>query len=282
MWRVARSLLFLVSLAAIAAEAPKGCLVLAATIGPIDAGVVPALAKAFEKESGIQVHVIGLGTGAALDLARRGEADLAMVHAPALEEKFIKDGFGTERVPLMYNDFVILGPAADPAGIRKATSAAALKAIAAKGAPFLSRGDRSGTHVAELELWAKAGLQPAGTWYRVFERGTQGNKPTLLEADRLQAYTVIDRATWVTLKGQLTLQVMVEGDEALLNHISLVPVDVKRFPAIRAAEAAAFVAWLTDPGKGQRLIQAFGRERFGQALFFPESRAWMAHTPRQP
>lgn len=281
MGRVLPSLLLLLSMVAFA-EAPRGCLVLAATIGPIDAGVVPALTQAFHKETGIQVHVIGLGTGAALDLARRGEADLAMVHAPALEEKFVKDGFGTERVPLMYNDFVILGPAADPAGVRKATVAAALKSIAAKGAPFLSRGDRSGTHVAELELWAKAGLQPAGAWYRVFERGSQGNKPTLLEADRLQAYTVIDRATWLTLKGQLTLQVLVEGDEALLNHISLVPVDPKRFPAVRAAEAAAFVTWLTDPAKGQRLIQAFGRERFGQSLFFPESRAWAARTPRQP
>jgi len=274
--------LFLAPLALAAAEPAKGCLVLAATIGPIDAGVVPALAQAFQKETGIQVHIIGMGTGAALDLARRGEADLAMVHAPALEEKFVKDGFGTERVPLMYNDFVILGPAADPAGIRRASTAQALKAIAAKGAPFLSRGDRSGTHVAELELWAKAGLHPAGAWYRVFERGSQGNKPTLLEADRLQAYTVIDRATWLTLKGQLSLQVLVEGDEALLNHISLVPVDPKRFPAVRAAEVAAFVAWLTDPGKGQRLIASFGRERFGQSLFFPESRAWVARTPRQP
>lgn len=282
MWRVLRRLLFLFPLALSAADAPKGCLVLVATIGPIDAGVVPALARAFHQETGIQVHLVGLGTGAALDLARRGEADLAMVHAPALEEKFVKDGFGTERVPLMYNDFVILGPAADPAGVRRATAAAALRAIAAKGALFLSRGDRSGTHVAELDLWAKAGLQPAGAWYRVFDRGSQGNKPTLLEADRLQAYTVIDRATWLTLKGQLTLQVLVEGDDALLNHITLVPVDPKRFAAVRAAEAAVFVAWLTDPGKGQRLIQAFGRERFGQSLFFPESRAWAARTPRQP
>jgi tungstate transport system substrate-binding protein len=273
----------LLSGASLLAQDSPRCLVLAATIGPIDAGIVPALAKAFEKDTGIHVHTVGLGTGAALDLARRGEADLAMVHAPALEAKFIQEGFGTERVPLMYNDFVLLGPAEDPAGLRRLKGAgAALKAIATKGGLFLSRGDRSGTHVAEMELWAKAGLQPAGPWYRVFERGSEGNKATLLEADRIKAHTVIDRATWLTLKAKLSLQVLVEGDEALLNHISLVPVDPKRFPAVRAKEAAALVAWLTDPDKGQRLIQAFGSERFGQSLFFPESTAFQARTPRKP
>lgn len=279
--RVRIPALLLAAATGLLAQAPKGCLVLAATIGPIDAGIVPELARAFEKDSGIHVHVVGMGTGAALDLARRGEADLALVHAPALEERFVKEGYGTERLPLMYNDFVILGPGADPAGIKAlGKAAAALQAIAAKGGPFLSRGDRSGTHVAELELWAKAGLKPEGPWYRVFERGSAGNKATLLEADRLQAYTVIDRATWLTLKGQLSLKVLVEGDEALLNHISLVPVSPARFPAVKAAEAAAFAAWLTDPEKGQRLIQAFGRETFGQSLFIPESRAWKARTPR--
>ncbi|HOI17894.1 MAG TPA: substrate-binding domain-containing protein, partial [Geobacteraceae bacterium] len=158
----------------------KGFLLMASTIGPIDAGIVSVLEDQFEKESGIRVRHVGAGTGEALKIAEKGNVDLVMVHAKSLEEKFVKDGFGTERIPVMYNDFVIVGPAGDPAGIKGMAGAAeALKKIAGKGAPFISRGDKSGTHVAEMEIWAKAGVKPAGAWYTVYEKGKEGNAPTL-------------------------------------------------------------------------------------------------------
>lgn len=246
---------------------------LASTIGPIDAGIVDALEAAFEQETGIRVRHAGAGTGAALDMARRGGIDLVMVHAKKLEEAFVKEGFGTERIPLMYNDFVIVGPASDPAGIRGLRSAAeALRALAAKQAPFLSRGDQSGTHVAEMELWAAAGLKPAGSWYQVFAKGAEGNAPTLRHADQNGLYTVIDRATWLALKADLKGQILVEGDEALLNHISLIPVNPAKVSRVNTEDARAFVAWLTHPDKGQRLIADYGKTRFGAPLFFPEAR----------
>ena len=176
---------------------------LASTIGPIDAGIVGALEEGFEKETGIRVRHVGAGTGAALKMAEGGQFDLVLAHAKALEEKFVQGGFGTERIPLMYNDFVIVGPAADPAGIKgMKTAAEALKTIAAKGATFITRGDKSGTHVAELDLWAKAGIKPPGSWYVTYEKGSTGNVPTLLYTDEKQAYTVIDRATHLSLRQQ--------------------------------------------------------------------------------
>src|SRR6185369_5029048 len=170
-------------------------ILLASTIGPVDAGIVPLLEDSFEKETGIRVRHVGAGTGEALKMAEKGNFDLVLVHAKSLEEKFIKNGFGTERTPLMYNDFVIVGPADDPAGIRGTAGAAeALKKIAAKGAPFVSRGDKSGTHVAEVELWTKTGLKPEGPWYIVYEKGSEGNEPTLRFSDQKGAYTFMDRA----------------------------------------------------------------------------------------
>jgi tungstate transport system substrate-binding protein len=164
---------------------------LASTIGPIDAGVVGALEEGFEKETGIRVRHVGAGTGAALKMAEGGQFDLVLAHAKSLEEKFVKDGFGTQRIPLMYNDFVIVGPAADPAGIKgMKTAAQALKTIAAKKATFITRGDKSGTHVAELDLWTKAGIKPSGAWYVTYEKGSTGKVPTLLYTDEKHAYTV--------------------------------------------------------------------------------------------
>lgn len=149
----------------VAAQESKGFVYLASMIGPIDAGIVDALEIAFEKETGIRVRHVGAGTGAALDLARQGNVDLALVHAKALEEKFVAEGYGLQRVPLMYNDFVIVGPASDPAGIRGSKSAVvALQTLAEKSSPFITRGDNSGTHVAEKELWSKAGVKPQGAW----------------------------------------------------------------------------------------------------------------------
>jgi len=252
-------------------------ILLSSTIGPIDAGIVGALEEAFEKDTGGQVRHIGSGTGAALELAKNGNIDLVLVHAKALEEKFIHDGFGTERIPLMYNDFVIMGPADDPAGIRgmkKATDA--LKRIAEKGSLFISRGDNSGTHVAEKDLWAKAGLKPSGAWYVVYEKGADGNAPTLRYTSQKGAYTVIDRATQITLQKEIKLDILVERDDDLLNFISLIPVNKQKFPRVNYEAAMAFVRWLTDPAKGQKLISDFGKEQYGEPLFFANSREWQA------
>ncbi|HWQ10875.1 MAG TPA: substrate-binding domain-containing protein [Holophaga sp.] len=262
------------------AQESRGFVYLASTIGPIDAGIVDALESAFEKDTGIRVRHVGAGTGAALDIAKQGSVDLVLVHAKALEEKFVADGYGTERVPLMYNDFVIVGPAADPAGIKGTKSALeAMKALAAKAAPFVTRGDNSGTHVAEKDLWAKTGIKPAGAWYQVFAKGAEGNTATLLYTDAQNAYTVIDRASYLGVKDKVKLQVLVEGDEVLLNHISLIPVNPAKSPKARVQDAAAFTAWLTAVDKGQKVIEGFGKDKFGQPLFIPESKAWKEAHP---
>ena len=261
----------------LAAQPGGGMILMGSTIGPIDSGIVAALELAFERESGIRVRHVGAGTGAALDIARQGSVDLVLVHARSLEEKFVAEGFGIERVPLMYNDFVIVGPAADPAGIKGAKSALdALRSLAAKAAPFVSRGDHSGTHVAEQELWAKAGLQPAGSWYRIFDRGAEGNIATLLFTEAQQAYTIIDRASYLGARDRVKLAVLVEGDEVLLNHISMILVNPAKCPRVDLKSATAFLDWLTAVDKGQKLIAEFGKAQFGQALFIPESKAWMA------
>jgi tungstate transport system substrate-binding protein len=218
---------------------------------------------------------VGAGTGAALDLARKGNFDLVLVHAKSLEEKFIQEGFGTERIPFMYNDFVIVGPTDDPAGIKgmkKATDA--LKQIAAKGVTFISRGDKSGTHVAEMDLWSLAGLKPAGSWYVVYEKGAEGNVPTLRYTNQRKAYTAIDRATYLSIKNEIALAILVEGDEALLNFISLIPVSQKKFPGVNAADTATFVGWLTSSDKGQKVVRDFGKDTYGAPLFFPNSAEW--------
>ncbi|MGA3208683.1 MAG: substrate-binding domain-containing protein [Syntrophales bacterium] len=251
-------------------------ILMASTIGPIDAGIVNVLEDQFEKETGIRVRHVGAGTGAALKIAEKGNVDLVMVHAKSLEEKFTSDGFGTERIPLMYNDFVIVGPAKDPAGIKglnKATEA--LRKISAAGAAFISRGDGSGTHVAEMELWAKAGIKPSGAWYKIYEKGAEGNVPTLRYTDQQQYYTVIDRATYLSMRTQIKLVILVEKDEALLNHISLIPVNARKFPKVNKKDVQTFVAWLTSPEKGQKIIRDFGKDKFGAPLFFPNSKEWM-------
>ena len=256
----------------------SGFILLASTIGPIDAGIVSALEDPFEKETGIRVRHVGTGTGAALDIAKKGTVDLVMVHARSLEEKFVKEGYGTMRIPLMYNDFVIVGPTEDPAEIKGFKSAVeALRTISRKNAPFISRGDKSGTHVAEMELWEKAGIKPSGAWYKIYEKGAEGNVPTLRYTDQQKAYTVIDRATYLSLKGQIKLAILVEGDEALLNYISLIPVNPQKFPRVNAKDTKAFVQWLTSPANGQKIIRDFGKDKYGSPLFFPNSDEWRKH-----
>jgi tungstate transport system substrate-binding protein len=220
---------------------------------------------------------VGAGTGEALKLAEQGNFDLVLVHAKSLEEKFVNNGFGTKRIPLMFNDFVIVGPATDPAGIKGTTGAtAALAKIAAQGVLFISRGDKSGTHVAETELWTKAGLKPAGPWYRVYEKGNEGNAPTLRYCDQMGGYTVMDRATFLSMKDKIKLVILVEKDPALLNFISLIPVNPQKFPQVNAGDTATFVNWLVSPAKGQQIIRDFGIDKYGTPLFFPDSKEWHA------
>jgi tungstate transport system substrate-binding protein len=261
------------------AQAPR-IVMMASTIGPIDAGMVAALEDAFLRQTGIVVRHAGAGTGAALEMAKTGSFDLVMVHARALEDKFVSDGFGVDRRDVMYNDFVILGPAADPASIRgERSAAAAFRKIAAVQAAFVTRGDNSGTHVKEKEIWQKAGLTPAGPWYQVWERGASGNAPTTRHADERQAYVLMDRATYVTLKQEIRLQILVEKDIDLLNYIAIIQVSPTRFPEVNAEGARRFADWLVSD-EAQQLIKQFGVDRYGEALFFPNSEQWRNKHPR--
>lgn len=269
------SFCFLLSCAGLGKPQTNKFILLSSTIGPIDAGIVGVLEDQFEKETGIRGRHVGAGTGTALDIARQGNVDLVLVHAKSLEEKFVSEGFGTERIDLMYNDFVIVGPANDPAGIKGMQNAPeALKRISQKKVVFVTRGDRSGTNVAEMELWQKAGIKPQGSWYYTCPRGAEGNVPTLRHTDKMGAYTFIDRATVLAMQKEIKLVILVEKDEALLNYMSLIPVNPKKFPKVNYEDAMTFVKWLTSPEKGQKIIRDFGKDKYGSPLFFPNSKEW--------
>lgn len=246
-------------------------ILLASTIGPIDAGIVSALEDAFEANTGIIVRHVGAGTGATLKMAESGNFDLVMVHAKALEEKFVADGFGTERIDLMYNDFVIVGPTDDPAGIKGLTSVTdALEKIAKSEVHFISRGDRSGTHVKEMELWEVANINPEGSWYEIYAKGADGNVPTLKYANEQNAYTLIDRATYLTLKNDLTIDILVEKDELMLNFMTLIPVNPQKFSHVKHDLVMQFIDFATGK-EGQTIIKEFGVDKYGEPLFFPNS-----------
>jgi tungstate transport system substrate-binding protein len=263
--------IILVSGIAFSADLSQKKLLLASTIGPIDAGIVGALEEAFTKKTGIAVEHTGAGTGKAIQMAETGKYDLLLVHAKALEEKFVADGFGTKRYDLMYNDFVILGPASDPAKIKgMKDAAAALRKIMEAKASFVTRGDKSGTHVKELEVWKKAGIEPQGAWYNVFDQGSKGNAPTLAFTNEKQAYTIMDRATYITMKSKIMLQILVERDDILLNYITLIPVNPAKFPQARYTDTMQFVDWLQGRD-AQLIIRDFGKEQYGEPLFFPNS-----------
>lgn len=253
-------------------QTAKQQVLMASTIGPIDAGIVKALEDAYEQKTGVKVRHVGAGTGEALKIAQTGSFDMVLVHAKALEEKFVADGYGTERIALMYNDFVIMGPADDPAKIKGEKSAtAALKKIADSKSPFVSRGDKSGTNVKEIEVWDAAGIKPSGDWYKIYEKGATGNVPTLMYTDEQKAYTLMDRATFITTKDKIkNLAVLVEKDEILINYISLIPVNKAKFSNINSDGAKAYIDWMVS-AEGQKVIKDFGKDKYGEPLFYPNS-----------
>ncbi len=247
------------------AAAPRP-VILATTTSTQDSGLLDVLVPMFERQSGITVKTVSVGTGQALALAARGEADVALVHAPALEKKYVAEGTLRNRRLVMYNDFVLVGPAGDPAAVAGQRSAVeALRRIAAAGARFVSRGDRSGTHLLEQALWKQAGVAPAAPWY--VESG-QGMGATLALADDRRAYTLTDRATLLAYGRRVALQIVVERDRPLLNVYSVLEVNPANGPRVNVEGGKAFADFMVAP-QTQAAIRAFGVEKFGQPLFVP-------------
>lgn len=248
------------------AQAPSTTVILATTTSTQDSGLLDVLVPTFERASGYSVKTISVGTGQALALAARGEADVALAHAPALEKKYVAEGKLLNRRLVMYNDFVVIGPPDDPAGIKGQKGAvAALKRIAATGSRFVSRGDRSGTHSLELALWKEAAVTPAAPWY--IESG-QGMGATLGIADDRRAYTLTDRATLLAFSRRVRLVPMVEGDRPLLNLYSVMEVNPANGPRVNAAGGKAFADFMLA-AETQAVIRTFGSDRYGQPLFVP-------------
>jgi tungstate transport system substrate-binding protein len=248
------------------AAAQSKVLILSTTTSTQDSGLLDVLVPLFEKETGYSVKTLAVGTGQALALAARGEADVTLAHAPATEKKYVADGKMLNRRIVMYNDFVVAGPAADPAKIHGVKSAAeAFRKIAAAGARFVSRGDKSGTHSRELALWKLAGVTPGAPWY--IESG-QGMGATLGIADDRHAYTLTDRATLLTFSKRVQLQVVVEGDRPLLNIYSVMEVNPANGPRVNAAAGKRFADFMLSPST-QEVIKHFGVEKYGRPLFVP-------------
>ena len=243
-------------------------IVVASTTSTQDSGLFGYLLPVFKAKTGIEVKVIAQGTGQALDTARRGDADVVLVHAKSQEEKFLAEGFGVKRFDVMYNDFVLIGPRDDPAGVKGKDIETALKTIQAKAAPFVSRGDRSGTHAAELALWKQAGIDIAaakGPWYR--EIG-QGMGAALNTASAMNGYVLSDRGTWISFKNRGDLQIVVEGDKRLFNQYGVMLVNPEKYPSVKKEPGQAFVDWLISP-EGQAAIAGYKID--GQQLFFPDA-----------
>ncbi|OAF16678.1 MULTISPECIES: extracellular solute-binding protein [Bradyrhizobium] len=268
--RLSVALALLGSLAASIAtsSAEDRSIVVASTTSTQDSGLFGYLLPIFKAKTGIDVKVIAQGTGQALDTARRGDADVVFVHAKPQEERFVADGFGVKRFDVMYNDFVLIGPKSDPAGVKGKDIVTALKAIEAKGAPFVSRGDRSGTHAAELALWIVAGIDIAsakGAWYR--EIG-QGMGAALNTASAMNAYVLSDRGTWISFKNRGDLDIVVEGDKRLFNQYGVMLVNPEKHPGVKKELGQTFVDWLISP-EGQSAIAGYKID--GQQLFFPNA-----------
>lgn len=271
-----RILIALAAAGFVAATAPAVAqdksIVVSSTTSTTDSGLFNHLLPLFKKKTGIDVRVVSQGTGQALDTGRRGDSDVVFVHARGQEEKFVAEGYGVKRFPVMYNDFILIGPKSDPAGIKGSKDiVAALKTIKEKAAPFISRGDKSGTHVAELNLWKAASIDVAGAdkggWYK--EIG-QGMGAALNTASGSNAYVLADRGTWLNFKNRGDLDILVEGDKRLFNQYGVILVNPEKHKTVKKAEGQAFIDWLISP-EGQQAIADYKIN--GQQLFFPNATA---------
>ena len=262
---VQHSLIAIILIAAMAAQAQS--IVLASTTSTEQSGLFAQLLPAFKHASGIDVKVVALGTGQALDMGRRGDADVLLVHDLLAEEKMVAEGFALQRHPVMYNDFVLIGPAHDPAGVKGRDIVAALKKLAASHANFISRGDNSGTHAAELRFWRLTGLAPNAQG-RGYQACGCGMGPALNMASSNAAYVLADRGTWLNFKNRADLTVLVEGDPRLFNPYGVLLVNPAKHPHVRAVEGQKFIDWLIS-APGQAAIA--GYKIGGEALFFPNA-----------
>jgi tungstate transport system substrate-binding protein len=244
---------------------PASIVILSTTTSTQDSGLLDVLVPMFEKKTGLTVKTISVGTGQALALAARGEADVTLAHAPSLEKKHVDEGKMLNRRIVMYNDFVVIGPADDPAKVKGLKAVEAFRRIAETQSRFVSRGDKSGTHTLELALWKQAGVEPAGSWY--IESG-QGMGATLGIATDRRGYTITDRGTWLAFQKRVDLPILVEKDRPLLNIYSVMEVNPANGPRVNAAGGKAFADFMVSP-EVQAVIRSFGVEKFGQPLFVP-------------
>jgi tungstate transport system substrate-binding protein len=265
-----RRLLSAASALALLAALPAAAqtfITVASTTSTENSGLFGHILPIFTAATGIEVRVVAQGTGQALETGRRGDADVVFVHARAQEERFVAEGWGVQRFDVMYNDFVLVGPADDPAGLRAAETAAdAMARIAGAGAPFASRGDDSGTHVAERGLWAAAGIEPAGAWY--LSTGS-GMGATLNTAAQVPAYALTDRGTWLSFANRGPLEIVFQGEEVLFNPYGIILVNPERHPHVKAEQGQAFIDWIISDA-GQAAIASFTLG--GEPLFFPSAR----------
>jgi tungstate transport system substrate-binding protein len=268
MKKLLSALLFFTLCTVFSAGASSRTIILATTTSTQDSGLLDVLVPLFEKESGYTVKTVAVGSGQAMKMGEKGEADVLLVHSPDAEAKFMVEGFGATRRLVMHNDFIILGPAADPARVKGATAAEAMKRIAQANALFASRGDNSGTHAKEKGLWKAAGITPEGQrWY---QQTGLGMGQTLNVAAEKKAYVLTDRATYLSLKKNLGLDVLVEGDGKLLNIYHVIEINTTKWPKVNAAGGKAFADFMVTK-KTQETIGRFGVDKFGAPLFFPDA-----------
>ena len=244
-----------------------GDVILATTTSTVDSGLLDVLVPLFEKQTGYRVKTISVGTGQALAMGEKGEADVLLCHAPAAEKKLVDAGVVTNYQLVMHNDFVIVGPPSDPAGIKGKSSADALRLVSQKEAVFVSRGDDSGTNKQEKAIWKAAGVSPEGKWY---QQSGQGMGATLLMASEKAGYTLTDRATYLAQKANIALTILSEGDRDLLNIYHVMQVNPAKFDRVNAAGGKAFVEFMVA-AETQKAIGAFGKDKYGQPLFFPDA-----------
>ncbi len=271
-WIVCAALVLLVACGPAGSDDPeKASMILATTTSTQDSGLLDVLVPLFQEQSGYLVQTVAVGTGAALRMAEEGNADVLLVHAPTAEQALMTAGFGKERVLVMHNDFVLVGPRDDPAGVRGLTdSAETFSRIAASQSTFASRGDDSGTHKKELAIWQAAGEQPAEERPEWYVESGQGMGRTLFIASEKSAYVLTDRATYLAQRDNLELEILVEGDPVLLNIYHTITVNPEKWPETNQAGAQAFADFMVS-AETQSLIESFGIEKFGQPLFFPDA-----------